>query len=85
MSHIGPYRIRVFSKKFCLFENDEMELSKYGKLFSIHFWRGFSNYFSLELNKIHIIIIPLIFGDINLPIFAVFMLRIKMFEIVHIR
>lgn len=63
-----------------------MELSKYRKVFSIHFWRRFSNYFSLELNRICTIIIPLeVSDDIDLSIVAAITLKIKMFEIVLLR
>lgn len=77
---------RSFSRKFCIVEDHQMELSNYRKLFSIHFWRRFSNYFSLELNRVNTITKPLeVFDDINLFTFGAFTLKIKMFEIVPIR
>lgn len=63
-----------------------MELFNYRKLFLIYFWRRFLNYFLFELNRVNIIIKFLeVFDDINFFIFGVFILKIKMFEIVFIR
>lgn len=85
-NYIGSYIKRSFSRKFCIVEDHQMELSNYRKLFSIHFWRRFSNYFSLELNRVNTITKPLeVFDDINLFTFGAFTLKIKMFEIVPIR
>lgn len=56
----------------------------YRKLLSIHFWRRFLSYFSLELNRINTN--PLeVLANINVSVFVGFIRKIKMFEIDPLR